>query len=479
MVTISTFKDISHLIKCIIECGYDQHTKLGVLLAQLGMHYSEKDVSILLTTKNDTIFQKVLTQLGIHDSVTISDELSAPTIIRKILTTAIPLTAMSDHIINWKYTQYYDEYNGTYLVALSHGYKLLLNHTSCHTYKYDCEEQYNPDFYSHDCTVANSEYLYNALLNGALINKYIIKARDTFDEYMHDKIITDSCAEAKYLVLHNNYIEYYGKYLRCKRNGDYTDTIEYLKLFRNIRVMIDTDNDTLLYHHLPHDVLDTLEILNMHWDRDNAYIWSLGGGYFDLPYMDRHMINLYTERQHEYNSDGDEWSQYDKKINDAIIKLEERVISHPRHANINIIPHYTKLKILNVSHNPYITTCEPFAKTLRELYIDGEMCGVDNDGMMLCDKLRVLSINYNRRISDCNSSGKTLVELYAHNSDLRDWGLSSCTRLKYLDPTYSRNITECAPFAKTIKYVATYEKIYISNAKLLLCKKLENPKNNY
>jgi len=55
------------------------------------------------------------------------------------------------------------------------------------------------------------------------------------------------------------------------------------------------------------------------------------------------------------------------------------------------------IKKLYAKNNSKITTCDPFAKSLKILYAENE-CGISDDGLQLCDNIQELHASGNNKI---------------------------------------------------------------------------------
>jgi len=135
----------------------------------------------------------------------------------------------------------------------------------------------------------------------------------------------------------------------------------------------------------------------------------------------------------------------------------------------------TNLKILDVSYNPNITTCAlNVAGSLTKLYADGENCGICDDTLKLCSKLVILKANNNRRITTCDSFAKSLIQLYAGDlCGIGDDGIKSCLKLKTLCANNNRKIMTCVPFAKSLEILDASGRCGIRDNGLILCSKLK------
>lgn len=107
---------------------------------------------------------------------------------------------------------------------------------------------------------------------------------------------------------------------------------------------------------------------------------------------------------------------------------------------------------LCVNNNDEVTTCAPFAKTLRILEARNG-CGIGDTALSLCNKLRKLYASSNCKITTCIPFAKTLRVLYAGNTcGITDNGLQLCTNLCELYIHGNNNISYApSPFEKSLK----------------------------
>jgi len=106
---------------------------------------------------------------------------------------------------------------------------------------------------------------------------------------------------------------------------------------------------------------------------------------------------------------------------------------------------------LNANDNPGITTCAPFAKSLKILHAS-ELCGISDAGLSDCIAIEKLYATNNSKITTCNPFAKTLTTLDAFgNSGIADDGISKCTLITNLNASCNSKITTCNPFAKTLR----------------------------
>jgi len=120
-----------------------------------------------------------------------------------------------------------------------------------------------------------------------------------------------------------------------------------------------------------------------------------------------------------------------------------------------------RLKKLIACGNPNITTCEPFAQHLVVLDVRNVYSsrfgfalgsGICDKGLHMCNRLKILYASNNTRITSCEPFAKTLRKLDASNDcGINDIGLQMCHRLKILNASDNSQITTCKPFARSLK----------------------------
>ena len=117
--------------------------------------------------------------------------------------------------------------------------------------------------------------------------------------------------------------------------------------------------------------------------------------------------------------------------------------------------------------NKHITTCAPFAKTLKILNISFT-CGITDAGLRECHSITKLVAAHTNNITTCDPFAKTLVYLnIICNNSMTDDSLRLCTNIKTL--FVNEKITTCAPFAASL--VELYADSQLRHAKVLLSDK--------
>ena len=118
----------------------------------------------------------------------------------------------------------------------------------------------------------------------------------------------------------------------------------------------------------------------------------------------------------------------------------------------------TSIEVLYAMDNENITTCAPFAKTLRTLYATSN-CGICDDGLRMCTAITKLDATCNNKITTCAPFAKTLRILILRRwSGVQNKGLELCTAIEELNVSQNEHITSCTPFAASLKilYAESY-----------------------
>jgi len=128
---------------------------------------------------------------------------------------------------------------------------------------------------------------------------------------------------------------------------------------------------------------------------------------------------------------------------------------------------------VNADFNVHITTCAPFAKTLRALSAQGGS-GICDNGLLLCTSITTLNADENIKITTCAPFSQSLRELSANGRcGINNGGLSLCTSLEDLYVCNNRIITICDPLAQSLrKLIAFGDRCGICDASLHLCKNI-------
>ena len=105
---------------------------------------------------------------------------------------------------------------------------------------------------------------------------------------------------------------------------------------------------------------------------------------------------------------------------------------------------------LDCSNNYSITTCKPFALSLRTLVCSNS--NIDDNGLANCIYIEELDCDSNNNISTCKSFAQSLRILSTNdNSAMSDAGLEKCNRIEELYCTYTEKITTCSSFCNTLR----------------------------
>jgi len=133
----------------------------------------------------------------------------------------------------------------------------------------------------------------------------------------------------------------------------------------------------------------------------------------------------------------------------------------------------TAIKDLDISNNPNVTTCAPFAKSLRKLKAFNSS-RLNDIGLEQCTVIEELNIAMTN-VSTCAPFAKTLKILHANHlmCKLGDNGLKSCTAIEELYADHNMHITSCAPFALTLRVLSAIgDTCGISDNGLRTCHKI-------
>ena len=127
------------------------------------------------------------------------------------------------------------------------------------------------------------------------------------------------------------------------------------------------------------------------------------------------------------------------------------------------------IKELYACCNREITTCAPFANSLEVLYATSD-CGIGDDGLVSCRSIKTLYADNNRIITTCAPFANSLEILRATNdSGIGDDGLASCYSIKTLFAHSNIKITTCNPFAKTLTILDASLKCGIADVGIASC----------
>jgi len=136
----------------------------------------------------------------------------------------------------------------------------------------------------------------------------------------------------------------------------------------------------------------------------------------------------------------------------------------------------TNIEVLHASGNNKITKCDAFSQTLRELCVswDNIYCTIDDYGIRLCRNIEKLYAHYNELITTCEPFSKTLKTLSASGlCGISDDGLRKCIAIECLDVSRNMKITTCEPFARTLRHLIATNRCGITNERLRICRSIE------
>jgi len=134
---------------------------------------------------------------------------------------------------------------------------------------------------------------------------------------------------------------------------------------------------------------------------------------------------------------------------------------------------------LYADDNANITTCAPFAHSLRTLFARNT-CGITDNGLKLCINIRILCADDNIKITTCAPFAASLRALSAsairgnRKCGITDAGLLRCAYLEELNASCNSNIITCGPFSRTLRKLdASGQKCGITNKEIDRCTALK------
>jgi len=129
----------------------------------------------------------------------------------------------------------------------------------------------------------------------------------------------------------------------------------------------------------------------------------------------------------------------------------------------------TSITELNARDNYRITTCAPFAKSLKILNATGA-CGINDLGIKLCIFITELCADNNHKITTCEPFAKSLTKLdAAENCGIDNNGIKSCISITTLNAMNNPKITTCIPFARSLTYLDASGTCGICDTGLIMC----------
>jgi len=145
----------------------------------------------------------------------------------------------------------------------------------------------------------------------------------------------------------------------------------------------------------------------------------------------------------------------------------------------------TNIVDLAADLNCNITTCTPFVNSLRILSAQANQitqhlsrprtCGIDDDALKLCTFIEKLNVDGNKKITTCTPFAKSLRILSIHDTSKSfNDSLSLCENITNLNATYNFKIKSCASFAKSLRILNASDYCIISDNGIQLCRNIEN-----
>jgi len=381
---ISSFDQSSRLIARIIACGYDPATPLLELLTCIGLYNPVTDTNTNIDTNIDDITSLITNTHDMRDTLIRIGINNAITICDELCIPSVIRAILSTKIPNTIMSNDIINHAMTITISSSYtrGYKLVLNDT-------------------HSILNANYTILHNALLNNIYATRFSFQIVDRDRKHVslckRNTMIQNAMTDISIISLCNAYRDIYCE--TAKDDGEciiadlddlnYDPVIPYeseLKLFTNLKKLYAKNNVNLPNYASP--CLNSLEEVHIPCN------------YF---YID-HQLTRCNNR-------------------DVALSL------------------CTYIRVLDASNNPIITTCQPFAASLRILYAS-RRCRICDAGLALCKNIKLLDAYGNPRITTCDPFAKSLVKLLAGGQcGVGDKGMHLCDRLKNLNASGNTKIT--------------------------------------
>jgi len=437
---------VSKLVSRLANNGYHMYTELETLLSDLGISQPASDIHALLTTYDANMFAATLRKIGIETALYICDELGAPSIITKIIHMQILLdTITTNQIIN-------HNINDTCLIpAYNRGYKLIP-----HTKSKLIMDQ--------DNSIAS---INNALNNGLYLTR-LMPSNKSHHNVIDEKIMCDT--------LKRNFAEITDVWLshlliaNTAHVHKFASTNNVYTLCTNVSRVFSDDNR--VRQDLDHNIC-------------RSFIKNIT--HFDVPSLNTDFGSC--ARIQTFNT----LYNNDLSLAPFAKTLKKLTVSYPSVMSNQNLAHCNIIKILYAQNNANITTCKPFAKTLRILDASGNSCMIDDAGLKLCTNIKHLNHADNKWITTYEPFAKTLQVLSTGQHDIKypfplqmgnyDIMLSRCTKLRELYiyghisgmSKYLREveISECTPFARTLVILYIEGQCKLTDDKLKMCVNLK------
>jgi len=395
MDTMSIIYSRSKLINKLAQSEYAHATNLATLFHHLDIHDSSSDIITLLTT--DTTFYTstnidTIYRLGIERASIIFDELCAPAIIEYILNLRITLNMLCTTQIINAPMYHYSRIVDLY----ERGYRIIHK---------------NPDI----STNILSHYDSRGPIENIHNNIIVYHARNY--EYAYD----DS------MVFNSTAIN------NAAQNGFYTSRLMINKGADKIKESASNISNEILHLVLTdtYNLKSTMENLPQF-----SYLKSLHIKESNICYQhaDRYVPEIYPQP----------------------MQYIENLSIHDIHIDNLCLKSCIRLRKLDVSNNPHISSCDLLAKTLRILNASGSQCSIDDRALAQCVNIKELNASYNRGITTCIPFANSIVSLDAsHLCGIYYNGLKICTRLKKLsvsDNPYLSMYSDTL-FAHTLRFL--------------------------
>jgi len=469
---VFVLRRISKFIDKLIRCGYNGNTDLEILLADMGYTDLPGNFANILTSarayEHDimpqlvgdsyfvrTVGNTITTTTNIKNLITICDELCITSLTNFIIWLNKPLPRTIDnHIIN------YDDRQCSAIYAYNMGYKVL------HGAKYTCTSNQTALMHVLPNSIQNGLYIKD--MSCRIITKHLVESLPITDI---EKIDIDFWHGLRNDLIKLNYKTIKGMELRISAetsfdNGSCSAIRDIISLLPSLNFFEINGGDNLIKYPRYHKSQISTNVCR-HTIKSLSFVFYAPNGIMNELFGKIRELSL----SYCIVNQNDIIPDTVKRLNIIDTKIDDAAIGA-----------CTKIKYLNIMGTNSITTCAPFAKTLKHLVLL-HTTTMGDAGLALCTNLKILYAMNNHSITTCTPFANSLVVLHAdYNCGVGDDGLKMCSRLMTLHAYNNSKIRTCAPFARSLTSLGAGGNCGIDDDGLKLCSKLtmldarDNPK---
>jgi len=411
-MSLLTLCSDSRFINILVKNGYDD--TLSTLLRDLDINETTDNVTTLIIygkLKYSNIYNKI----GVEHAITICDELCARYNVNHIVQQNILLDKLLEH-------QIINSYINDEIVVYNNGYRIISEKNIRVTYR------------DEKLLITNATLINNAHNNGLyapyvhldinlnfISNKNIMQCvlDDIRVIYRPSLNIAALCKNAEEIIQLTDYnsamLPFAKNIKKISLSFLNTNYVQDLDQFTQLRELATNGRMLQLGLQLP----STLNILNL-----------------DDTYANNHNIKMCTRLK--------KLITYTSNITSCDHFAAHLVILNAHGIGDYGLRMCRRLKILYAYSNPKITTCNPFAKTLRKLDAS-DCCGINDIGLQMCCRLKILNASHNIRITTCAPFARSLKILYARGNccGIDNDGIALCANIRILDRYNNDKISQC------------------------------------